>query len=164
MAWYAVRSKPCAETQASQNITAAGLEAFVPFLRTDRGSIVPLFSRYLFVSAVNRDRLTPVYSARGVCEIVGPPLRQMPVRPGLIESLIEIQTARGDFVVDEMPADTSVIRPSFTAGQQVRVISGAYAGAVTTLLQARGNTGRLMLALFGAERPVTVKLDQLAAA
>ena len=163
MGWYAVRSAPGAERLVLDSVSAvSSLGAFLPFLKTSVGKMVPLFTRYLFVLSPDLDGLAPVHRTRGVTEIVGPPMRQPTVRRGLVESLMAIQQERGGFVVDEMPV--VVERSALVAGQQVEIVSGMYAGAVTTLLQARGNTGRLMLALFGRETPVTVRLDQLRAA
>lgn len=161
--WFAVRSMPGSERLAAESISNVGAEPFVPFIRTVKGHLLPLFTRYLFCTLPFEDSSSRVCRGRGVDQILPHnSLARVPVRKGLIESLMSIQTQRGGFVVDEMPV--VVERSALVAGQQVEIISGMYAGAVTTLLQARGNTGRLMLALFGRETSVAVRLDQLRAA
>ena len=157
MAWYAVRSKPCAEIMAGANIGRSGIQYFIPFIRNTHGKTVPLFSRYLFASANRLEELAPVHRARGVVGIVGPSMHQPPVRAGLIEGLIELQQQRGGYVVDELQPPSEPLR----IGESVRITSGVWSGFVTELLAVRGNTALLMVMLFGHEREVHVRLDRL---
>lgn len=160
MGWYAVRSAPSAERMVCVELERrTELEPFLPLIRIASGKLAPLFSRYLFVKALSHDDLGPVCKTRGVTEIVGPSLRQVPVRSGIVEGLMSVQKERGGFVVDEMVVARSPGK--FCPGDLVRVTSGPYCDLVTTLLTVRGNSARLMVLLFGQSRPATVRLDQL---
>ena len=153
--WYCVVSQPQAEYRALAELLAQGFEAYLP-LHLDRDAkrdrVIPLFSRYLFVSFdAARHQWRRICSTRGVSSLIWRSSEvPAPLPTGVVEGLIARTSARR--IVDD-PGDRFGVA-YLGIGARGRVTDGPMAGweGVCTL-SAPGRV-RLLMGLFGAPREV----------
>src|SRR6187397_1071564 len=103
IAWYAVHTRPQAETKALENLLRQGYDAYLPRYRTQitharrRQTVLrPLFPRYLF-AGIDRSamRWRPILSTAGVSDLVRSGNEPMPVAHEIVEALRAQESAGG---------------------------------------------------------------------
>lgn len=135
--WYAVRVLARHEKRVAQLLTAAGIRAYLPLMRTvrqwsDRRKIVelPLFPGYLFVhcamDAGNRVRV--LGASRSILAIVGSGPRPVPI------PAVEIESIR-TLLDSDTPLTTLDRLPR---GARVRVVDGPLAGIEGVVVSPKG--------------------------
>jgi len=157
--WYLVRALTGRETFAVEQLERQGFVTFLPkqprTIRHARRLTVRLaayFPGYLFVQLdMTRQRWRSINGTLGVACLVGPAERPSPVPKGVVEALIVAADARG--VLDG---------PPLQAGQQVRIIAGAFADrlAIIDRLDDAGRV-RVLLDIVSGRVPVTIGRDML---
>ncbi|MGA7524242.1 MAG: UpxY family transcription antiterminator [Acidobacteriaceae bacterium] len=155
--WYAVSTRSRHEKVAAITLEAMGIEQFLPVISearrwSDRTKTVhfPLFPGYLFVRIAKRPEfLVRVLKAPGVVSFVGNGNGPVTVADREIESV-------------RMVTDHSSVcsrHPFFTAGDRVRVVRGALAGAEGTFLRQRAQS-RLIVSIEMIQRSVSVEVAE----
>ena len=162
--WFLAYTAPHREAIAKTHLGRQGFRSFLPrYLKTVRHARklrevnAPLFPRYLFVALnLERDRWRSVNSTTGVTHLYMMDDRPVPVRQGIVETLIQ-------------SADTSGRLKFFdplVPGQKVRLIAGPFAqalgvlnrlddaGRVEVLLEIMGGGVRVRLARSSVELAV----------
>ncbi|MBL8807265.1 MAG: hypothetical protein JNN22_10505 [Rhodospirillales bacterium] len=160
MTWFAVQTQPRAEPKARANLERQGYSVYSPLLRRRRrharrveNVLVPLFPGYLFVALdPHGDAWRPINSTLGVVRLVCFGEMPAPVPTGIIDGLRALEDAHG------------IIRPpsaNAQPGDSVRILEGALADQVGTLLDAGGaERVRLLVRLLGRDVQVTVGPEQ----
>jgi transcriptional antiterminator RfaH len=158
-AWYAVHTKPQAETTALANLVRQGYQVYLPQCRVRvshaRRRVIalrPLFPRYLFASFDRSQKpWRPIRSTHGVRDVVRVGDEPIAVPEALIEALREQEQA-GTF-------DRVTTRQSFRVGDLVRVTEGAFEEMIGRLVELRDRDqvvvllellGRIVRAQLGA--------------
>ena len=157
MAWFLVRSKPRQESVALTHLVRQGYESYLPLFATEKlvrrkPTVVqePMFARYLFVrldSSGHGQSWSPIRSTVGVSELVCFGSRPARVDAALIATLRERETAQ--------QADPNAL---FTAGDNVRITEGAFAG-LEAIYQMNDAEGRAMVLLDLLSKPVAMTID-----
>jgi transcription elongation factor/antiterminator RfaH len=157
--WYLVRAITGRETFAVEQLERQGFVTFLPkqpkTIRHARRLSVRLaayFPGYLFVRLdLARQRWRSINGTLGVSHLVGPGERPAPVPKGVVEALIAAADARG--VLEG---------PPLQAGQQVRIIAGAFADklAIIERLDEAGRV-RVLLDIVSGRVPVTIAREML---
>jgi transcriptional antiterminator RfaH len=135
--WYAVYTRPHAETKALEHLLHQGYQAYLPRYRTwvshaRRRRLVqrPLFPRYLFAGL---DRATtrwrPILSTAGIADIVRAGDEPAPVPCDIVAAIREREAA-GSF-------DCTIAQRSLRLGELVRVTTGAFEDMVGRLVELR---------------------------
>ena len=153
-AWYALRTRSRHEKLVHGQLSARGLEAFLPLVDRrrrwkDRWKTVsfPLFSGYCFARFPYQDRLA-VLAAVGVVQILGVNGHATPVPDH------EIDTVRR-LVTSTLPFDP---HPYLKEGMEVEVVRGPLEG-VRGVLVRKGSRARLVLAIHLIQQAACVELD-----
>ena len=167
--WYAIRTATCQETKAASSLRELGLSVYLPQetrwvrlgKRPDREKKqAPLFSGYLF-ALLDPDDIYFAEMAEGVHCVVGKGLTRQTVEPLKLGSLA-LAESMGLF--DQTWSATPekwAPRP----GDNVRVVSGQYAGWFGQVMHAKGdNRVQLMTELFGRRQKVDLPIANLEAA
>ncbi len=160
--WYAIHTKPRCEEQVSTHLRHRGdVQVFLPKLAVSKRrrnrlvtAIEILFPSYLFVRmSLDPGRWYAVKWTRGVKSFVGTSDGPVPVPDEAIRLLTE--RCVNDEVIPW--------RPAFSAGSQVLVTYGAFAGFVGILEQptTRKARVRVLLDLLGRQTPVEVDIADL---
>jgi len=135
--WYAVHTRPHAETKALEQLLRQGYQAYLPRYRTwirhaRRRQMVlrPLFPRYLF-AGVDRSsmRWRPILSTIGVTDIVRAGDEPAAVPPEVVAAIREREQT-GSF-------DQINRQRSLRLGELVRITSGAFEDMVGRLVELR---------------------------
>ena len=156
-AWYVMRTRSNFEIKARQYLDANGIRCYLPsFLRASRrkrecGELVeqPAFAGYLFVDAMAyRERRVDVKRTPGFMALIKRGGQPAPVEARVVVSLRIILTD------GERPAVYPYLKP----GQQVRVISGALAGAEGVVAAPVGRRKQLIVNIGLLGRSVGVAL------
>ncbi len=153
--WYAVQTRPYAETCAVAHLERQGFVIFCPryrrvarHARRQTSVLAPLFPSYMFVRLqTSRDRWRSVNGTRGVVRLLAQGDVPTPVPPGIVEGLQAHTDPHG---VLEWVA-------LFDVGRPVRVIEGPFADLVGKL-ERLGPDGRVCVLLELLGRPVSVNL------
>jgi transcriptional antiterminator RfaH len=157
--WYLVRALTGREAFAVEQLERQGFVTFLPkqpkTIRHARRLSVRLaayFPGYLFVQLdLTRQRWRSINGTLGVSHLVGAGERPAPVPKGVVEALAAAADARG--VLEG---------PPLQAGQQVRIIAGAFADklAVIERLDEAGRV-RVLLDIVSGQVPVTIGREML---
>jgi transcriptional antiterminator RfaH len=157
--WYLVRALTGRENVAVEQLERQGFVTFLPkqpkTIRHARRLTVRLaayFPGYLFVQLdLARQRWRSINGTLGVAHLVGPSERPAPVPKGVVEALAAAADQRG--VLEG---------PPLQAGQQVRIIAGAFADklAVIERLDEAGRV-RVLLDIVSGRVPVTIDREML---
>ena len=157
--WYLVRALTGRENLAVEQLERQAFVTFLPkqpkTIRHARRLTVRLaayFPGYLFVELdLTRQRWRSINGTLGVAHLVGPGERPAPVPKGVVEALMAAADARG--VLEGPPLE---------AGQQVRIIAGAFADklAVIERLDDAGRV-RVLLEIVSGRVPVTIDREML---
>ncbi|MGA2569235.1 MAG: UpxY family transcription antiterminator [Terracidiphilus sp.] len=154
--WFALYTAARHEKRVAQHLSQREIECYLPLYRSDRkwrdGSRVtlelPLFPGYLFVH-IPRIQRGPVLAVPGVVALVGGTGGQpAPLPDATIEALRIGLTLR--------PAQP---HPLMTAGQRVRIRSGALAGFEGVVVRSK-NGFRVVLTLEHIMQSYAVEVDR----
>lgn len=157
-AWYVVRSKPRRERYAQSQLVRRDVETFLPRIverrrRSCEPVTAPLFPGYLFARIRLEDQYTSVIWTPGVSSIVAFGDAPAPVEAGVIEFLQE--RCQGNGLI--------VAKPSFAAGDRVRVVDGPLQG-LHGIVQGRASGRdrvRVLMELLRRRTQVTLSSDLL---
>ncbi len=163
--WYVVQTQPNAENKAVIHLARQGFATYLPrYLKRRRHArrvdtvVSPLFPRYLFVE-INMDaqRWRSIYSTIGVTRLVSNGDVPAPV-PEQVFIALKAQEDAGGFVRLEH-------RPSFRAGDRIRVLEGAFTVCLG-LCEGMKDSDRvaILLDLLGRKVRVMVDAESIAAA
>ncbi len=153
-AWYALRTRSRHEKLVEEQLTAQGIEPFLPLVHRmrqwkDRRKQVafPLFPGYCFARFPLRERLG-VVKIRGVVQIIGNHDGPIPVSEREIEAVRQLVTCT-------LPYDP---HPYLKAGMLVEVIRGPLKG-VQGVLVRKGTRARLVINVSLIQQAASVELD-----
>ena len=158
--WYVCTTKPRAEKVAARELHGAGIECYLPLLKTrrkwsDRMKWVelPLFRSYVFVR-VNKDNYTKVTAQYSVSRFVTFEGRAAPIPDEQIET-IRLLLNEG--------AELEVVSDKLSPGEKIIVQAGPFLGLQGELIEYRGK--RKVLIQIGELSEgllVTIPLELLA--
>jgi transcriptional antiterminator RfaH len=157
--WYAVQTKPRQEERAEANLLTLGIETFLPRthstrprvrVRLTRPRIEPLFPRYLFVRCDVTSMAHRIRNTRGVNKMLGTDEGPAPVDDDILTTL------RGRMDDDGF----IVIRPSFHAGDAVRISTGPLRDFIGVFDERLRPLERVAILLKTLNGHVRVILDQ----
>ena len=163
--WYVVQTQPNAENKAVVHLARQGFATYLPrYLKRRRHArrvdvvAAPLFPRYLFVEidmAVQRWR--SIYSTIGVSWLVCNGDFPAPVPEQVVITLKAREDAGGLVRLEH--------RPSFRAGDKIRVLDGVFADCLG-LYEGMKDSDRvaILLDLLGRKVRVTVDVEFVAVA
>jgi len=147
--WYAVYAQPHGESIAQLRLRAQNFRTFLPLhsktvhhARKHQTVLAPLFPRYLFVVLdLERDRWRAINSTRGVSSVIMNEALPIPVRSGVVETLLDASTSEGEvcFCSEMVP------------GSPVRLVAGPFAGQLGILRDMSGSSRvRVLIEMMGA--------------
>jgi transcription antitermination factor NusG len=151
-----VQTKSGLGAVAERHLKQQEFDAWLPRIRDERGSLVPLFPRYLFVVVGDTSPADwrAVNGTKGVDKLL--PLHLE--KPGrLREDYMRDLRDR----VDQMQTIESALEVtySYVEGESVRIECGPYAGYVGTFQQKRKGVAKLLMCLLGGQSVVSVPLQ-----
>lgn len=152
--WYAIRTRSRHEKLVNQQLTARGIDAFLPLVErrqrwADRWKQVsfPLFPGYCFARVWRQDRMA-VLTVIGAVQILGFNGEATPVPNAEIEAIRRLVTLT-------LPLDP---HPYLTEGMRVEVVRGPLRG-IRGILVRKGRHARLVVAIHLIQRAAAVELD-----
>lgn len=165
MNWYCLRTAPQKENAVTQILTARGVTAFCPTEtkwrrhgRKKRQPVErPMLPRYILIRCEEPWAIVHAMRGRGVCGLVcfgGAPAR-------IPERAVEWLARRSGAALSTR---SSAVHRAFAPGDQVDIIAGPFQGWRVELTTIKGEAGVVLLRMFGSERRVPIRLDQLEAA
>jgi transcriptional antiterminator RfaH len=163
--WYVVQSQPNAESKAVRHLARQGFATYLPrYLKRRRHArrtdtvAAPLFPRYCFVAVdMSTQRWRSIYSTVGVSRLVCNGELPAPVSDQVVAALKAREDESG-FVVLERG-------PKFRAGDNIRVVDGAFADCLGLYEEMKdGDRVAILLDLLGRKVRVLVDAEAVAAA
>jgi transcriptional antiterminator RfaH len=144
--WYAIYTRPRAEKLVYQRLVEAGIETFLPLLKTyrqwsDRKKLVekPLLSSYIFVKT--KAKFFPVvFKTNGVVKFITFEGQPVSIPQNQIDNLRLLVNS---------DADIEVTSDKFEKGDNVEVIAGAMIGLTGELIET------------GKNKRVIIRIDKL---
>jgi len=165
MTWYALRTAPMKEFAVTEILKNRGVTAFCPTLthwrRTGRRARTPverpMLPRYVMVRFDDPWAIVRALQNRGVTGLVcfGGLPAQVPAQA------VEWLAKRSGAAV---PTRNVSVHRAFAPGDKVEVMSGYLQGWCVELKEIKGEVGKIMVRMFGTDRLVPYRLDQLEAA
>lgn len=163
---YVVQTHPCCEAIASANLESRGFEVYLPTvieeirtgrLRQKRTTVTaPLFPRYLFVRFdVGIIGWRKITSTKGVQRIMGRDSEHPTPLPLLALDDLRARFDAGEFV-------KRIATYSISAGDQIRVTQGAFAGHSGVCTISRGDRIRVLLSKLSGAIKVDLPASQVA--
>lgn len=164
--WYAIRTAPQREFAIEQILRLRGVTAFVPTetkwrrvgAKKKRTPVQrPMLPRYIMIQYPDPWAIVRAMQGRGVCGVVcfsGVPAR-------IPDHAVSWLARRSGAAV---PTRSVPVHRAFTPGDRVEIVSGPFQGWCVELTEIKGEVGKVLLEMFGTERTVPVRLDQLEAA
>lgn len=153
-AWYALRTRSRHEKRVEDQLTARGIEPFLPLIQRwrqwkDRRKQVafPLFPGYCFARFSPKDRIT-VLSTFGVVQIIGNQDGPLPVPEAEVEAVRCL-------VESTLPYDP---HPYLSEGMLVEVIRGPLKGLQGVLVR-KGTRARFVIQVGLIHQAASVELD-----
>jgi transcriptional antiterminator RfaH len=126
--WFALHTKPRRESFAATNVSALGVETFLPWLKAERlicgvarMSVKPLFPGYFFARFCPEGFFESVKCSRGVLQVVGSGRFPTPVDDEVVHEIRNRAEADG-FV--------RVCPHALVAGTRVSIQSGPFEGMI----------------------------------
>jgi transcriptional antiterminator RfaH len=163
--WYVVQTQGHAETKACWHLARQGFETYLPrYLKRRRHARrvemvpAPLFPRYLFVVIdVATQRWRSISSTIGVTQLICAGDLPAPVPSRVVELLKQREDDKGLVVLPP--------QPTFTAGDKIRILDGAFADCIG-LFEGMRDFQRVsvLLDLLGRKVRVLLEGDAIAAA
>jgi transcriptional antiterminator RfaH len=156
--WYVVHTRPNCEFRALAQLENQRFKSFLPYFqktvrhaRQFRSAKAALFPRYCFVQLdIDRDRWRSVNSTIGVSHLIMEGERPKPVPAGIVEELMAV--ADGTGLVS--------LGPRLRPGENVRLVTGPFAGLVGELLQL-DDAGRVRVLLDVLGKRITVRASRV---
>jgi len=156
--WFVAHTHPNAEAKATLHLNRQGFEIYFPrYLKRRRHArrvetvAAPLFPRYVFVAVdLAAQRWRSIYSTVGVTRLVCNGDDPTPVPDGIVDALKSREDAGGFINLD--------CRPSFRAGDKIRVLDGAFSSCLG-LFEGMAERDRIAILLDLLGRKVRVVLD-----
>jgi len=154
--WYGVRVRPKSEARASCELSARGLEAFLPTRRlrrrwSDRMKTldVPVFPGYLFCRFDAGER-TRVLDAPAVIQVLGVGGTPTPVSETEIQAIQTMVTSR--LLLTPWPY--------LRSGQRVRIDHGPLAGVDGIVAKAEDGKPRVVVSVTLLQRSVAAEVER----
>jgi len=155
LAWYLIHTKPRQEALALTNLSRQGFECYMPMLRLQKirqrkTALVaePMFPRYLFIrldTSGSGQSWSPIRSTLGVNQLV-----RFGGQPAKVDGqLIDLIRSR---------EQGTHAQPLFTAGDNVTVADGPFAG-LEAIYQNTDAESRSMILLNILSKPVAMRID-----
>jgi len=155
LAWYLIHTKPRQEALALTNLSRQGFECYMPMLRLQKirqrkTAMVaePMFPRYLFIrldTSGYGQSWSPIRSTLGVNQLV-----RFGGQPAKVDGqLIDLIRSR---------EQGTHAQPLFTAGDNVTVADGPFAG-LEAIYQNTDAESRSMILLNILSKPVAMRID-----
>lgn len=156
--WFVVQTQTHSENKASHHLVRQGFETYLPrYLKRRRHArkvdtvATPLFPRYLFVAIdTQTQRWRSIQSTIGVLRLVTNGNEPVAVGENIIDALRGREDVNGFVKLDHAP--------SFSAGDKIRVASGAFTDALG-LFEGLADHERVAILLDLLGRKVRVMLD-----
>lgn len=143
--WFAIQTKPARENFAATNVTALGIECFLPKVRMERCThslaqvvIKPLFSGYLFARFCPARCMDLVRCARGVLRVLCSGRLPIPLRD---EVILDIQSRLSD------DGFIKLVHKRLQPGDQITVEQGPFQGLIGTVEREADDGKRVTLLL-----------------
>jgi transcriptional antiterminator RfaH len=157
--WYVVHTQPQAEARALWHLRNQGFHCFLPRIvglrrhaRQVMRVLVPLFPRYFFVRFdLDVTSWRAINGSRGVVNLLTDGTRPLAAPVGAIESLVVKCDPQGVASLNVMGV--------FSAGRNVRIKSGAFAGqvgSITKILSEGSERVGVLLTLLGADTELQI--------
>jgi transcriptional antiterminator RfaH len=163
--WYVVQTQANAEAKAARNLIRQGFEIYLPrYLKRRSHSrkiekvAAPLFPRYLFVRVdMETQRWRSIQSTFGVSSLVTRGADPAPIAREVLHILRAKEDQNGFIAMAR--------RSSFTVGEKVRILAGAFTDVVGSF-DGLGDRERVavLLDLLGQKVRVSMDMDMIAAA
>jgi len=155
LTWYLIHTKPRQEALALTNLSRQGFECYMPMLRLQKirqrkTALVaePMFPRYLFIrldTSGSGQSWSPIRSTLGVNQLV-----RFGGQPAKVDGqLIDLIRSR---------EQGTHVQPLFTAGDNVTVADGPFAG-LEAINQNTDAESRSMILLNILSKPVAMRID-----
>ena len=155
LSWYLIHTKPRQEALALTNLSRQGFECYMPMLRLQKirqrkTALVaePMFPRYLFIrldTSGSGQSWSPIRSTLGVNQLV-----RFGGQPAKVDGqLIDLIRSR---------EQGTHAQPLFTAGDNVTVADGPFAG-LEAIYQNTDAESRSMILLNILSKPVSMRID-----
>jgi len=161
--WYAVCCKPRQEAVAEENLVRQEFHVYLPRIRIRRrrrgkwiDTVEALFPRYLFIRIDPLRRNTAsVRSTRGVVGLVRFGGQPAVVPDEVMDALLQCEDSASGLHQDS--------RPSFCAGDRIRLVEGPFAGIEAIFAEQDGEKRVIvLLELLGKTNKVRVARDWVA--
>jgi transcription antitermination factor NusG len=162
--WYIVYCNVKCEARASEGLRKKGFAVYHPTRKEERQVrrtklkrtvTLSLFPRYIFVEDGDAFDWHKLRNTDGVESFLASNGAPATVAGHIIE---ELQLAQDCGLFDK----TSSGRPTFTKGQQVKIINGAGDGIFATIERSFPNgTARVLMTMFGGQSYAKVSVDDL---
>lgn len=159
--WYVAQTQPRAEILATQHLVRQGFNSFFPRFRKLRRHarrvdeiLAPVFPGYIFVCFDrDRDQWRSINSTLGVSRLVGNTSNRPQPVPDAAMAAIQSR-CEGDLMTD--------LVPTFRPGQQVRLLTGAFADQLAEIerLDDRGRV-RVLLNILGGISSVDMSISAI---
>lgn len=151
--WYVIYSKPHRESTAQFHLQRKGVEVFfprllLPSLPLSRHLLVPLFPNYLFVRLAASEEYDYARWSPGVKCLVSFNGTPAPVDEEIVTFLKHGANADGILTADS----------SLTAGQEVRIVKGHFAGLIGIIQNPPDVRGRVKVLMQLLSRQVRVEV------
>jgi transcriptional antiterminator RfaH len=163
--WYVAQTQPNAENKAVIHLARQGFATYLPrYLKRRRHArrvdtvAAPLFPRYLFVAIdMTATRWRSIYSTVGVSRMLCNGDFPTPIPDQIVTTLKAREDASGFVRLEH--------RPSFRAGDKLRVLDGVFADCFA-LYEGMKDCDRvaILLDLLGRKVRVMVNVESVAAA
>jgi transcriptional antiterminator RfaH len=157
--WYVVQTKPKQEARAEDNLSAWGVETFLPRIRgrvrglspsTLATRVVPMFPSYLFVRFELEGMGQKVRYTRGVTKILGIESRPTAVDDGLVQVI-------RDRVGDD--GCVKLVPPQLRPGDRVRITAGPLCDLIGIFDSTSSASARVSLLLLAINGQMRVTVD-----
>ena len=149
--WYLIKTKPRQEKKAKQNLENQGYVAFCPISKINN-QLVVLFPTYLFVQLNEKtQKISPIYSTKGVSYFVKFGLNFAKVPTCVIEFIKTNQ-----HITAEKLKDLNKFKP----GDKVQISDGVFNNCVAIFESYKSDERVILLMnLLGREQSLSVKKE-----
>jgi len=157
--WYALYTRARHEKRVDTALRERSFEAYLPLVARlrqwhDRQKVVefPMFPSYVFARTSLRD-LPAALSTPGVATVVRFNGRPVPISSEEIGNVRRFSKALAEAGTD------AHLGPLVSVGQQVRVVSGPFAGVEGTVLEQRARRATIQVGIGAIQQALRVELE-----